>query len=421
MAGVALDRTAEVMGELTRASLATEERPGRFSLHDLVRAYAAELRDDADEQAVVRLRDHYLQTAYVADGMFAKAGDRPRRPDALPGIVIHPVDSYEAAVAWFDDEHDALLGLIEQAPADWLWRTAWVMRYHLDWGGYWDDLAAVSRIAERQDSVEGRAYGLRGLARAASQRGRQDEAVSQLDRALALFRQIRDETAVAYTHRQLAGVLQLAGRDGEAVNHAESALELFRAAGEKTGEGGALVALAWALTRSGRFQQAIDVGMQALPIAEASGQLYSTALVCQAIGRASHELGRFDDAISYRHKGIEVLRATMASTMLMRSNITIFQVRLAEAYRAAGRLAEADCVLREALGVFHVQVTEYQLALGQYDAARTAALRRATGELYSFVTEESGPGWYERARELMAEMVHAAEQAGIEVQSLESL
>jgi DNA-binding SARP family transcriptional activator len=428
-AGVSLDQTVATLRELASASLVVEELPGRYSMHDLVHAYAAELREEADDEAAVRLRDHYLQTAHVADEFFVKAGERPPRPEALPGVSVHPVDSYEAAVAWFNDEHTALMALIEHAPAEWSWQAAWVMRHHLDWGGYWDDLAAVSRIAEQRGSPRGRAYGLRGLARVASQRGYQNEAVDLLNQALALFRQIQDNTSMAYTHRQLTGVLQLANRDVESIGHAESALELFRETDGKAGAGGALVALAWALTRAGRLQEAIDVGMQALPLVEDSGERYSTALVYQAIGRASHNLGRYDDAASYRHKGIEAYRSIVAvmrpaATLLLRSNITLAQVHLSESYHAAGRFAEADSSLREALGTFRVLVTEMQRAVGKQDALdedRTVTLRRAVDQLHTFVTHESGPGWYDRARELMAVTVQAGVAAGIVVQSLDNI
>ncbi|MEV6610838.1 BTAD domain-containing putative transcriptional regulator [Kutzneria sp. NPDC051319] len=429
LAGGSTQDTTPALRELTSANLVVEERPGRYSLHDLVHTYASELRKGEDEEASVRLRDHYLQTAYIADEFFSKADDKPACPNALPGVSIHAVTSHEAAVAWFNDERVAMLTLIERAPSDWAWRAAWTMRRHLDWGGYWEDLGAVSRIAERQGSAEGRAYALRGLARVASQRGNHDAAVDQLADALHLFRQTGNETAMAYTHRQLAGVLQLAGRDDEAIDHSTSALELFHATGGRAGEGGALVALAWALTRAGRSQEAIDVGLRALPLVENSGETYSTNLVYQAIGRASHQLGQFDNAISYREKGMELMHAVIntmrpAASLLLRTNTTLTQINLSAAYRSAGRLTESENVLREALGNFRGQLVELQRAVGPYDTSdqtRTAALWQVADQLHPFVTEKSGPGWYDRARTLMVETIQVAREAGIEVQTLDAI
>ena len=42
LAGTAADRTSALLAELTRAHLLTEHFPGRYTLHDLLRVYAAE-------------------------------------------------------------------------------------------------------------------------------------------------------------------------------------------------------------------------------------------------------------------------------------------------------------------------------------------------------------------------------------------
>ena len=53
------------------ASLLTEHPAGRYSFHDLLRAYAAELAQAADDEqarkaATDRILDHYLRTASAA-------------------------------------------------------------------------------------------------------------------------------------------------------------------------------------------------------------------------------------------------------------------------------------------------------------------------------------------------------------------
>jgi DNA-binding SARP family transcriptional activator len=68
LAGVGLSEARTLVGELLRTGLLAEHRPGRFSTHDLVRAYAQELvqlHDDAGarELAFRRLVGHYRQTA----------------------------------------------------------------------------------------------------------------------------------------------------------------------------------------------------------------------------------------------------------------------------------------------------------------------------------------------------------------------
>jgi len=60
--------TRALLAELTRARLLTEYSPGRYSLHDLLRSYAAELCAETDpashrDAATARLLGHYLHSA----------------------------------------------------------------------------------------------------------------------------------------------------------------------------------------------------------------------------------------------------------------------------------------------------------------------------------------------------------------------
>src|SRR5580693_8151217 len=67
VAGLPLDEGRRALVELTRAHLLAEHVPGRFSCHDLLRAYAAELTQSSDTEAerraaTGRMFDHYLHT-----------------------------------------------------------------------------------------------------------------------------------------------------------------------------------------------------------------------------------------------------------------------------------------------------------------------------------------------------------------------
>ncbi len=60
-----------LLAELARTHLLTAHSPGRYALHDLLRAYAAEQAhthdsDDARTAAVGRVLDHCLHTAHAA-------------------------------------------------------------------------------------------------------------------------------------------------------------------------------------------------------------------------------------------------------------------------------------------------------------------------------------------------------------------
>ncbi len=71
LAGLPRPDARRLLLELTRGHLLAEPAPGRYALHDLLRAYAAGQAAAADDEetrqaAVGRMLDHYLHTAYAA-------------------------------------------------------------------------------------------------------------------------------------------------------------------------------------------------------------------------------------------------------------------------------------------------------------------------------------------------------------------
>ena len=69
--GEAPETASRLMAEMTNTALITEHQPGRYALHELIRAYAAELSDSTDtdtdrREALARLLDHYLHSSYAA-------------------------------------------------------------------------------------------------------------------------------------------------------------------------------------------------------------------------------------------------------------------------------------------------------------------------------------------------------------------
>jgi hemerythrin-like domain-containing protein len=69
-----------LLAELVRANLIVEHTPARYTLHDLLRAYATEQShsNDSDQQrhaVTYRMLDHYLHTADAADRLLYPAAD----------------------------------------------------------------------------------------------------------------------------------------------------------------------------------------------------------------------------------------------------------------------------------------------------------------------------------------------------------
>jgi transcriptional regulator with XRE-family HTH domain len=120
VAGVSPKRARQVLTELVLANLLAEHADGRYTCHDLLRAYAAEQAScsdsDADRRAAMhRMLDHYLHTAFGA-ALLLDQVDPDARPAALvPGVVPEELADRREAYAWFEAERPVLSAAIRQA------------------------------------------------------------------------------------------------------------------------------------------------------------------------------------------------------------------------------------------------------------------------------------------------------------------
>jgi DNA-binding SARP family transcriptional activator len=106
LAGMPAAETRSLLAELTGAGLVTEHCPGRFTSHDLIHLYAAELSaaiditDDRDA-ALERLLDHYLHTAHAAHVLLRPHFVPPAPGTAPPGVTCEELSDYSQAMRWF--------------------------------------------------------------------------------------------------------------------------------------------------------------------------------------------------------------------------------------------------------------------------------------------------------------------------------
>src|SRR5205085_1245103 len=156
LVGADVDTTRHALAELAAAHLVEEHVPGRFSGHDLLRAYAAELNhrlDSADErrEAVHRLLDHYLHTAYGAALLFNPQRHPLTVAACRPGVTVEPITDDREALAWFMAEHRAVLAAVDLA-ADarfdvHAWQLPWTLANYLQRHGHWHDWVSTQHTA----------------------------------------------------------------------------------------------------------------------------------------------------------------------------------------------------------------------------------------------------------------------------------
>jgi len=191
------------LAELAQAHLITEHNPGRFTFHDLLRAYAIEQAraDDTEDQqqaAISRVLDHYL---YSADAASVRLYPRTRPltlPPPPPTVLPEDPPDCAAAWAWFDAECSVLRAAIEQAAAarrdTYAWQLAWTLMDFLQRQGRWHDWAAIQHTAldaaRRHDDRSGQAHAHAAIGFACRWLGHSDEAHAHLRQALELFTEL---------------------------------------------------------------------------------------------------------------------------------------------------------------------------------------------------------------------------------------
>ncbi|GIJ62606.1 AfsR/SARP family transcriptional regulator [Virgisporangium aurantiacum] len=353
VAGMPAPAVRRSLTELTRAHLLTERASGRYVMHDLLHAYAAEQVEGAEKAAAaVRILDHYLHTAYAADRMLYPYRDPVVLSEPAAGVAVGALGDRAAAMTWLRTAHGTLVGAVEWAARTGhdrhCWELAWSLTSYFNLSGGWTDQVAVQRTAlsaaTRLGDDTALAHVHRNLGRAHTQLGRLDEARTHLDQALSLFRAVGDRANEAQTQVNVARVLERQGRDVEALHCDQRSLDLYRAAGHLTGQARALNNVAWMLTRLGDVDLARTLCREALRINEDIGNRHGAATNWQSIGHLELAAGAYRTAVDGCRRALDLFAeiddlAGTADTL----------VCLGEAYHADGDPAAADDTWRRAL------------------------------------------------------------------------
>src|SRR5215467_10303119 len=247
LAGTPPRQTRQHLAELTAASLITEQQPGRYTLHDLLRAYAAEQAQDTEPQAnrdaaARRAINYYLHQAYQAAVQTSPNVTRYLKTPiaALEGVAATQITSRSGALDWYRAEQQVLPRVL-----------AWVAGLQLDsdvvllrscMEGYPPlrylpaaneaSLATALRLGD--PTLIGGAYFMRG--QEAAIRGAYHEASSHHTSALEHATLASDVHLQALAHNGLAWAADELGHAGDAVEHAQRAVELAQTAGADEGE-----------------------------------------------------------------------------------------------------------------------------------------------------------------------------------------
>jgi tetratricopeptide (TPR) repeat protein/transcriptional regulator with XRE-family HTH domain len=359
LAGIAPALARSLLTELARAQLLTEHAPGRYSFHDLLRAYAAELAGDHDPEpdrraALGRLLDHYLHACYAAARLLTPHRERFAPAGPADGVTLEKFGEYGQALGWCVAEHRVLLATVALAGREGLDRhvvgLAWAAEPFLDRRGYWHDsigiqsaaLAAAGRLGERAAIAQAHAE----IARPYGRIGRYDDAERHLRQALELHRELGDEVRQASDHIGLSWVQQGRGSHREAIPHGLEALALYRSASRRNGQASALNSVGWNHALLGDHQLAHDYCQQALAIHQETGDRSGAANTWDSLGYIHRQLGEYQHAVDCYRQALAGYRA-LGNRYLEADSL----IHLGDTYQAAGERDAAWDAWQQALAI----------------------------------------------------------------------
>jgi DNA-binding SARP family transcriptional activator len=358
LSGLPAPQARQMLVELVRVNLLGEHTPGRYVLHDLLRAYAFEVaeRIDRDRQrraAARRMLDHYLHSAYAADRVLYPARDPIGLGAPATGVVPErPADTREA-LAWFSTEHAVLLAAAEQAAAVsnvYAWKLVWSMATFLDRRGHWDDLATTQRLAvaaaRRAAEPGAQADAHRSLARAYTRLGRLNDAHAELRHALDVYHRTDDQIGQASTLLNMSLIWDRRARYEDALDLARRSLDVFRAAGDRHGQARALNAVGWYHALLGDHPRALGYCERALIQFQEFGDRSGQATTWDSLGYARGRMGDHAGALAGFRRSIDLFR-DLGDRHLESMVLT----HLGDAQETAGNPQAAREAWREALGI----------------------------------------------------------------------
>jgi tetratricopeptide (TPR) repeat protein len=350
-----------LLAELTGANLLTEHLPGRYTMHDLLRVYAAEQAratepDVQARTAVHRMLDHYLHTAHAAAMLLDPHRQAVSLSAPRPGVQPETLADLADTLAWFRAEYPVLLAIVRSTvtsgPAESAWQLAWTLTGFLDRRAQWHDLATVQAIAlkaaQRLSDRVGEMRARNALAIAYTRLRKYADAEAHLRSALDLCKDAGDLDGQAHMHHNIAWLLERTGHPEQALGHEHQGLELYRRIGNRQGEARTLNAIGWYHALVGNHSRTLTPCLEALALLETLNDRQAQAQTLDTLGLAYHHLGHHAQAINCYERAV-ALNRTLEDRFYEANTLS----RLGDVHHAAGDLPAARHAWQQALTILN--------------------------------------------------------------------
>lgn len=332
----------EVLELLRRRSLLEwDNQTQRYSLHDLVREFAAAQLKDAD---AVRLRH-----AQFYETVLRSANDAYKQGGAalMRGLVLFDTErvNIEAGQSWAAtraSNDDIVARLCIAYPSSALFVL--LLRHDPQTTIHWCEPALQAAIRLKDRAMEGALLGNLGLGY--FHLGMVRRAIEYYEQQLAIMREIGNRWVEGTTLLHLGIAYAALGAIRRAIDCHEQALVIAREVGDRHGEGNSVAGLAMAYKSLGELQRATDYYAQALVIAREVGDLRNEVGSLNGLGSVYLNVGAPHTAIDYFQQALIIARA-----LGDRRTVGAILGNLGAVYTVLGKARKAIESSEQALGI----------------------------------------------------------------------
>ena len=388
---------AGLLEDLVDHNLLSEHAPGRYRMHDLLRAHARALAAAGpapeNEAALDRLLHYYARTAQSASAPIARY-PRPQADGTAPAHTPALTDP-DTARAWLRTEHPNLdaafthahthgrdehaialaAGLAEILQTDGPWPRA--LEIH----------QSAATTAELARHPAAHAAALNDLGRVQQATGDYPSADKTLTQALELYRALGHRHGEAGALTELGRVRQATGDYPGADDAHIRALELYRVLGSLLGEAAALANSGRARALTGNYPGAGDALTRALELYRTLGRRDGEAGALTDLGLVRRQTGDYAGADDAHTRALELYRALghrpgEASALIESGRVRQAAGDFSGAGDALARALELFCALGHRHGEAYalLELGRVRLATGDFTGAGDALTRAM--ELY---------------------------------------
>ncbi|MER6167582.1 helix-turn-helix domain-containing protein [Streptomyces violaceorubidus] len=321
LAGLPMTQARGHLRELASASLVSRDAEGRYVLHDLVRAYGAELAEHHDDDrlgALDRLLSYLHHNAKSANVHVTQQFRSGLPDDPAAGTVHVTIDNRADALDWYRQEEQTAAAALRAVDEPRLQRRR--IDVALEWVSYnettgrWPEEIAATRIAldaalglDDPVAVERSSH---NLIRALIETGRGDEAGGLIETRLPYLSRLPAEHRTG-AERRASWVCSKLERHEEALGHARTALTIARTLGRPDELARALLELAFKVSDMGENQEAVALCEEALPVCRDTGERRFEAMAWGTLGVARLGLDDLDTAVDDLKKARHLFGETL--------------------------------------------------------------------------------------------------------------